>query len=154
VPRHPQHTSPFRADDHPRRYNPAWCEWAGVVGDRVRRLRTARNWTLFDLARPITSWDGRALYSVSHYSRLERGWATAPIYTYLAVAAVLEVEPGRLLGPDSAMLEASESELTLLKALRELGIAPHEALVQLAQARSTAMRSSSPSMCVESPPPS
>ena len=49
---------------------------------------------------------------------------------------------------------SSEAELTLLRALRELQLEPHEAVAELLQARSTAMRSSSPSMRVESPPPS
>ena len=154
--RHPIHTSRYAAgyDVGPRRFDPEHCHWALVVGDRIRRMRVAREWRLWDLAQRVTKGDGRPLYSVGHLSRLERGWATAPLYVYLAIAAAFDVDPGRLLGADAAMLEATEAEFTLLRALREMELAPHEALAELLQARLTAMRSSSPSMRVESPPPS
>jgi hypothetical protein len=90
-------------------------------------------------------------YSLGYFSRLERGWASAPFYVYLAIAAAFDIDPGRLLGPDSAMLDASEAEMTLVQTLRELGIEPPAALATLAQTRSTPMRSSSPSMRAESP---
>jgi transcriptional regulator with XRE-family HTH domain len=156
VTRHPIHTSRFYSgyDVGPRRFDPQHCHWAVVVGDRIRRIRTARGWRLVDLAQAVTKSDGTPLYSFQHLSRLERGWATAPLYVYLAIAAAFDIDPGRLLGADAAMLETTEAELTLLRALRELELEPHKALAELLQARSTAMRSSRPSMRVESPPPS
>jgi transcriptional regulator with XRE-family HTH domain len=138
---------PRRVNEH-KRWPSIWTErrdWAEVVGSRVRRLRAARDLTLWQLSQTVRRSDG-LLYSPTTFSRLERGSAASPFYVYLQVAESLEIEPGRLLGPDSALLDATEGEATLLETLRELRIAPHEALAQLVQARSTAMRSSSPSM--------
>ena len=137
----------------PRRYEFDHCQWSVVVGDRIRRMRVAEGWALHELASRVFRPNGKE-YSIGHLSRIERGWASAPLYVYLAIAAAFDMDPGRLLGADAAMLEATEAEMTLLGALRELRMEPHEALAQLLQARSTAMRSSSPSMRVESPPPS
>jgi transcriptional regulator with XRE-family HTH domain len=120
-------------------------EWGMVVGRRVRKLRQARGWTLDRLSENVHRPDGRR-YSVTTFSRLERGSAGSPLYVYLQLADALGIAPGRLLGEDEALLEVSAAEMTLLATARELGIAPHEALAQLIQARSTAMRSSSPSM--------
>ena len=125
-----------------------WAErrdWSEVVGSRIRRLRTARGLSLIQLSQQVRRTDGLN-YSATTFSRIERGSAASPFYVYLQVAETLEIDPGRLLGPDSALLDATEGEGTLLETLRELGIAPHEALALILQARSTAMRSSSPSM--------
>ena len=51
---------------------------------------------------------------------------------YLAIADVLEVEPGRLLGPDDAQLDVSGGEMTLVRFLRRAGISPDAALATLA----------------------
>ncbi len=116
-----------------------------VVGRRVRKLRQARGWTLDGLSEHVHRPDGRR-YSVTTFSRLERGSAGSPLYVYLQLADALGIAPGRLLGEDEALLEVSAAEMMLLATVRELGFAPHEALAQLLQARSTAMRSSNPSM--------
>ncbi len=50
---------------------------------------------------------------------------------YLAVADVLEVSPGRLLGPDDAQREFTAAEVTLVKLARRLGVAPDEALARI-----------------------
>jgi transcriptional regulator with XRE-family HTH domain len=110
------------------------AEWAQVVGRRARKLREAHGWTLFDLAGRIHRPDG-AVYSTSTFSRLERGSASSPFYVFLQLARVLQVEPGRLLGEDTALLEASESELTLLRTLRLMEMSPSDALALLLQAR-------------------
>ena len=120
----------------------------------MRRLREARGLRLMDMAYAITTEDGKSLYSPGHLSRIERGWPAASFYIYLAISAQLEMDPGRLLGADGALLDVSEAEMTLVRALRELEIEPHEALAALVQARSTAIRNSSPSMRVGSPAPS
>ena len=39
---------------------------------------------------------------------MERGSAASPFYVYLQLARVLDVSPGRLLGEEPALLEASE----------------------------------------------
>jgi transcriptional regulator with XRE-family HTH domain len=110
--------------------DPYWCDWGAVVGDRIRRLRRDRDMRLIDLAMVVRKPEG-GHYNPGYYSRLERGWASAPLYVYLAVADALEVDAGVLLGPDAASLDVSEAEATLLRCLRSLGIAPHEAMTAL-----------------------
>jgi hypothetical protein len=48
------------------------------------------------------------------------------------VAEALEVEPGRLLGPDDVQLEISEAEMTLVDLVRRIRISPAEAIARLA----------------------
>jgi transcriptional regulator with XRE-family HTH domain len=117
------------------RGGPSWpdpyhCAWGAVVGDRIRRLRQARDMTLFDLTRVVHKPEG-GHYSPGYFSRLERGWASAPLYTYLAIADAFDLDPGVLLGPDAATLETSEPEAMLLRCLRGLAIAPHDAMLRL-----------------------
>jgi hypothetical protein len=50
---------------------------------------------------------------------------------YLAIADVLEVDPGVLLGPDSTVLDLSDSETVLIRCLRSLDLEPHEAILRL-----------------------
>ena len=108
-------------------------EWAEVVGGRIRRLRTARGWTLVDLAR-ATGHVGRErpAYSGSYYSRLERGWASAPLHVYLMIARALEVKPGDLLGPEEVEKGVTAEERVLLDAIRALGLSPGGAIAALA----------------------
>ena len=115
----------------PRWSDPYYCEWAVVVGDRVRRLRKARALTLVELARLVERPQG-GNYSAGYISRLERGWGTAPLYTYLAIADVLEVPPGRLLGPDDAEKQVTDAELTLVIFTRRLRLTPAEAIARIA----------------------
>src|SRR3954447_2484525 len=84
--------------------DPYYCEWAAVVGGRIRRLRRQRRATLLDLGRALKRPDRRDHYSAGFVSRLERGRASAPFYIYLAIADALEVDPGVLLGPDATTL--------------------------------------------------
>jgi len=138
---------PRIVNDH-KKWPTLWNErrdWSEVVGSRIRRLRTARGLSLIQLSQRVRRTDGLT-YSATTFSRIERGSAASPFYVYLQIADTLEIDPGRLLGPDSALLDASEGEGTLLEALREMGITPPEALALIVQARSTAIRSSSPSM--------
>jgi transcriptional regulator with XRE-family HTH domain len=116
----------------PKWPDPWHCEWGVVVGDRIRRLRRARNLTLADLATEVHKPEG-GHYSPGYISRLERGWATAPLYVYLAIADVLGTDPGRLLGEDAALQDATESEMTLLMSLRLMRIQPEVALARIAK---------------------
>ena len=116
----------------PRSADPAWCDWAVVVGLRVRTARRAAGLTLVELSRSMPRPGGGG-YSGGYISRIERGAATAPLHVYLSVCAVLGLDPGRLLGPDDAKKPVSDAELTLLQTLRELGMVPHEALARLAR---------------------
>src|SRR3954468_17527839 len=93
--------------------DPRYCEWAAVIGGRIRRLRRQRRATLLDLGRALVRPDRGRHYSAGFVSRLERGQASAPLYLYLAIADVLETHPGLLLGPDSVALEVTEAEAVL-----------------------------------------
>jgi transcriptional regulator with XRE-family HTH domain len=90
--------------------------------------------TLGDLGRALTRPDG-TYHSAGFVSRLERGRSAAALYMYLAIADVLEVDPGVLLGPDSATLDVTEAESVLLHYLRCAAIGPHEAIVTLSAAQ-------------------
>lgn len=130
--------------------DPYHCEWGAVVGDRVRRLRRDRDLTLLQLAPLVRRPCEPAPFSVGYFSRLERGSAKAKLFTYLAIADALDIDPGRLLGPDAASLEVTDAEMVLLRFLRDLQVSPHEALT--VYARATPMCSSSPSIRAGSAP--
>jgi transcriptional regulator with XRE-family HTH domain len=110
-----------------RRYR---CEWGEVVGGRVRRLRNGRGLSLAQMAGSFQRPDG-GHYSPGFLSRLERGWASPPLWVYVVLAERFGVEPGRLLGPDHVATNVSEAELTLLRLLRRLRIEPDEAIARL-----------------------
>jgi len=52
---------------------------------------------------------------------------------YLGIAAVLEVEAGRLLGSDDAQKPITEAEMTLVRFLRGADLPPHEVLMRIAR---------------------
>jgi transcriptional regulator with XRE-family HTH domain len=110
--------------------DPLYCEWAVVIGNRIRRLRKSRDMSLADFAMTVHKPEG-GQYTPSYFSRLERGWASSPLYVYLAVASALDVEPGWLLGLDDVEKDVSDGEMTLIRCLRKLRIPPDEALVRL-----------------------
>jgi transcriptional regulator with XRE-family HTH domain len=128
--RHQTRVSSFRRNDGPRWSDPYYQEWGVVVGDRIRRLRNARGWSLVELGRRISKPEG-GHYSPGYFSRLERGWASAPLYVYLVIARELEVEPGTLLGPDEAQREVRPAEAVLLELLRAAKIRPGQAIARL-----------------------
>lgn len=97
----------------------------------MRRLRKARELTLWQLAELVDRPYGGS-YHGGYFSRLERGWASAPLYVYLAVADVFEVAAGRLLGPDDAQRDLTDAEMTMVKFVRRLGIEPDEAIARIA----------------------
>lgn len=107
-----------------------YLEVAVVVGDRIRRLRLDNGVRLLDLARDVAKPGGGG-YSASHFSRLERGWANAPLYVYLQIASVLDVDPWQLFAQDDVRHEPSPGEVVLLRFLRRAGIPPEEALARI-----------------------
>jgi transcriptional regulator with XRE-family HTH domain len=111
----------------PDRY---FCEWGVVVGDRIRRLRQARDWHLIDLCDAVDKPDG-GHYTTGFFSRLERGWGSGPLTTYANVAYAFGIDPGRLLGPDDAQRDVTQAEMTLVELVRRLGLSPAEAIVRL-----------------------
>lgn len=117
---------------------PAWasryrCEWGEVVGRRIRTLRQREELRIVDLADKIWRADGKP-YSASFVSRVERGWASAPLYTYISFARIFGVPPGKLLGEDGLEGPASEAELTLIRVIRQLNLTPEEVLAMLVPA--------------------
>ena len=116
--------------EQPRFFRNYHTEWSGVVGDRVRRLRRARDLTLVDVADQIERPDGHR-YSFSYFSRLERGSSSASLYVYLALAEFFGLHPGRLLGVDDAERDATAEEMVLVRFLRRAGIPPDAALDRL-----------------------
>src|SRR4051794_31320283 len=108
-----------------------YSEWARIVGDRCRRLRNARDLALHQIAEMIETPGGRS-YTPGYLSRLERGWSKAPLHVYVGFAEAVGVAPGILLGPDEAQRIVTAPEMTLVLALREMGLEPHVALARLA----------------------
>ena len=114
---------------------PAWAsryrmEWAQVVGRRVRSLRLQREMTIIELAREIERADGRP-YSPSFVSRLERGWASPPLFAYITLARFFDVAPGELLGSEGVERPLSDAELTMVRVARNLLLSPEQAIVRL-----------------------
>ncbi len=106
------------------------CEWGQVVGRRVRLLRGREGLLIWELAEKLYRADGRP-YSPSFVSRLERGFASPPLWVYIQLARMFEVSPGRLLGPEEMESPFSESELTLVRVMRQLDLEPEEAIARL-----------------------
>ncbi len=114
------------------RTDPYHCEWGVIVGDRIRRLRRERDMTLYELCAAVDKPDG-GNYTPGFFSRLERGWASGPLVTYVEVAAQFGIQPGALLGPDDAQREVSQAEMTLVELIRRMRITPAEAIARLAR---------------------
>jgi transcriptional regulator with XRE-family HTH domain len=103
-----------------------------MIGSRLRRLREGRglsqNKVRFSVVRPRGG-----PYSQSLISRVERGYANAPMYVYTHFARAFELAPEVLLGPDDALKPVAEAEMTLLRVLRRLAISPDEALARVTE---------------------
>ena len=110
------------------------------MGRRVRVLRQHAGLTLLDLAAEIRRADGRP-YSASFVSRLERGWASPPLYSYCLLAARFEVAPGELLGSEGVERPVDDAELTLVRVIRRLRLAPEDAIARLAAPKPAVPRS-------------
>ncbi len=121
----------------PRWNDPDYTEWSAMVGDRVRRLRLSRDLTLLQMAM-LVGKPGTGSYSPGYISRLERGYANAPLRVYVEIAVALDVSPGRLLGSDELEREVSEAEMTLVSLIRRLGLPPDEAITRIVIADVTA----------------
>jgi transcriptional regulator with XRE-family HTH domain len=117
----------------PRWKDPTFCDWSTVIGDRIRRLRRARDWTLGNMKTLVPRPDGGGEYTHGYLSRIERGYGRAPLYVYLHIANALEVHPGRLMGLDDSERDATPDEMTLVEYVRLAGISPAEAIHVLAR---------------------
>jgi len=105
-------------------------EWGMVVGRRVRAMRLQREMSIARLAQEIQRADGRP-YSSSFVSRLERGWASPPLFSYILIARYFDVAPGELLGSEGVERPITDSELTMVRVARNLLLTPEEAIVRL-----------------------
>lgn len=63
---------------------------AEMLGERIRRLRDAHQWTLKDLAT-------RSFMSVSYLSDIERGRTPPSLKTLVRIARSLDMTPSQLL---------------------------------------------------------
>jgi transcriptional regulator with XRE-family HTH domain len=70
-------------------------------------------------------------YSPGYFSRLERGWASPPLYVYLAIAGEFGVDAGRLLGPDDVEKPLTDREMALVEVIRHARIEPAEAITRV-----------------------
>ncbi len=109
------------------------------MGRRVRTLRQNAGLKIFEVATDIRRADGRP-YSTSFVSRLERGWASPPLYVYCLLAARFEVAPGELLGSEGVERPISDAELKLVRVVRRLGLSPEDAIAVLAAGSSAVPR--------------
>ena len=75
-------------------------EHSRLVGARVRRLRNELDLTQVETVEMVEHPRG-GRYSTGLLSRIEHGWANAPLFVYLHIAEVLGVDPGVLLGPET-----------------------------------------------------
>ena len=72
-------------------------------------------------------------YSGGYFSRLERGWTSAPLYVYVTPPAPWP--PGReLLGLDDVQKPLTPGEDALLRIVERLGLEPAEAMARPADA--------------------
>jgi transcriptional regulator with XRE-family HTH domain len=101
-----------------------------MIGSRLRRLREGRGLSQSQVRHSVRRPRGGP-YSQSLISRLERGYANAPVYVYTHFAEAFDLAPEVLLGPDDALKPVAEAEMILLRVLRRLSISPDEALARL-----------------------
>ena len=101
-----------------------------MVGSRLRRLREARRLTQYEARHRVKRPRGGP-YSQSMVSRLEAGYANAPLYVYIHFAEAYEIDPGALLCGEEFDKPASGAEMTLVRLLRRLEMAPDEAIARL-----------------------
>lgn len=100
------------------------------VGMRIRRLREEAGLHQAALATRAQKADGSG-YKPGLISRMERGMANPPLRAYIDVATALEVAPGILMGPREVEMAVDETEMTLIRLLRRLGIGADEAIARI-----------------------
>jgi len=84
---------------------------------------------LRELASDLYRSDG-VPYSTGFVSRLERGWASPPLWVYVRIAELFEVEAGDLLGREGVERPVTDAELTLVRVMREVGVRPESAIAR------------------------
>jgi transcriptional regulator with XRE-family HTH domain len=104
-----------------------------MIGRRLKRVREGRHLTQQEVADNTRKPRGNGFYSQGLLSRLEAGYANAPLYTYIDFADFYELDPARVMGPEDAEKPVDEAEMTLIKFLRRTGISVDEAIARLAR---------------------
>jgi transcriptional regulator with XRE-family HTH domain len=107
-------------------------EYGKVLGERIRRLRRTHGLTVYDLSARIRKPGAKVEhFSASYYARIERGYTSAALYSYVAIAELLDLSPARLMGLDEWETTVTEGEMTLLRFLRSARIEPHVAIAKI-----------------------
>jgi transcriptional regulator with XRE-family HTH domain len=104
-----------------------------MIGLRLKRIREGRHLTQQAVADNTRKPRGNGFYSQGLLSRLEAGYANAPLYAYIDFANFYELDPARVMGPEDAEKPVDEAEMTLIKVLRHMGISVDEAIARLAK---------------------
>lgn len=104
-----------------------------MIGRRLKRIREGRHLTQQEVADNTRKPRGNGFYSQGLLSRIEAGYANAPLYTYIDFADFYELDPARVMGPEDAEKPVDDAEMTLIKFLRRTGISVDEAIARLAQ---------------------
>lgn len=104
-----------------------------MIGRRLKRIREGRHLTQQKVADNTRKPRGNGFYSQGMLSRLEAGYANAPLYAYIDFANFYELDPARVMGPEDAEKPVDEAEMTLIKFLRRTGISVDEAIARLAR---------------------
>jgi transcriptional regulator with XRE-family HTH domain len=104
-----------------------------MIGLRLKRIREGRHLTQQHVADNTRKPRGNGFYSQGLLSRIEAGYANAPLYTYIDFANFYELDPARVMGPEDAEKPVDDAEMTLIKFLRNMGISVDEAIARLAR---------------------
>lgn len=104
-----------------------------MIGRRLRRIREGRHLTQKAVADQTRKPRGNGFYSQGLLSRIEAGYANAPLYTYVDFANTYQLDPARAMGPEDAEKPVDDAEMTLIKFLRRMGISVDEAIARLAR---------------------
>jgi transcriptional regulator with XRE-family HTH domain len=103
-----------------------------MIGHRFKRIRIGRQLTQSKVV-AIARKPNRGFYSQGFLSRIEAGYANAPLYSYVDFANAYQLDPGRLMGPEEAEKPVGEAEMALVGFIRRLGIGPDEAMARIAR---------------------
>jgi transcriptional regulator with XRE-family HTH domain len=103
-----------------------------VLGLRLKRIREGRHLTQAEVIKMARKPNG-GFYSQGFLSRIEGGYANAPLYSYVDFANAYELDPGRVMGPEESEKPVGGAEMALIGFLRRLGITPDEAMARIAR---------------------
>ena len=115
-----------------------------MIGLRFKRVREGRHLTQSKVIEVARKPNG-GFYSQGFLSRIEAGYANAPLFSYVDFANAYELDPARMMGPEEADKPVGEAEMALIGFLRRLGISPDEALVRIVRGEASGRPRSSAS---------